>query len=167
MTHKLYASVIVAAASACALPAFAGGGEADYAEHNPPVASVASREQVRAETMAALASGQVQRGEFVPTEQGVLTVASTATREQVHQETLAALRAGALPRGESVEQDQGVMQLAAAMLSAQPVVAQTPPADAPAADAQPVASLANPSTDMVAQLPARREEEATAEPVQQ
>ena len=167
MTRKLYVSVIVATASACAFPAFAGGGEADYAEHNPPVTSVASREQVRAETMAALASGQIARGEFMPAEQGVLVAASTATREQVHQETLAALRAGTLPRGESVEQDQGVLQLAAATLAAQPVVAQTPPASAPAAPAQPVASLANPSTDMVAQLPARREEEATAEPVQQ
>lgn len=163
LNRKLHVCVMLSALGAAALPAWAGGGEADYAEHNPPVASVASRDQVRAEMMAALASGQVQRGEFAPAEQGVLIVASTATRDQVHQETLAALRAGTLPRGESVEQDQGVLQLASAHLVAQPVVAQS----APVGDFQPVASLASPSTDVIAQLPVRREEDAAAEPVQQ
>ena len=171
MNRKLYVSVIVSALGAATLPAWAGGGEADYAEHNPPVVSVATRDQVRAEMMAALANGQVQRGEFAPAEQGVLMVASTNTRDQVHQQALAALRAGTLTRGESVEQDQGIMQLASASLAAQPLVADATPPAAPSGDAQPVAqpvaSLANPSTDVVAQLPARREEDATAEPVQQ
>jgi hypothetical protein len=85
-----------------------GRGEAAtaYARAGQPGSS-AARTDVRSETLAALRSGQLARGE----EQASAPVfASTLSRAEVKAETLATLRLGLVPHGQAAARDATVAE---------------------------------------------------------
>jgi hypothetical protein len=100
-----------------------------------------SRAQVRAETAAAVAAGDIPRGEGTPGYPRAATVESTRARADVRAETTAAVREGLIARG---EQQQPEAQVFVAAKSRAEVKAETlaamrmgliPRGEAPARDA--------------------------------
>jgi len=67
-----------------------------------------SRAQVRAETAAAVAAGEIVRGEGTPGYPRAVGIHSTRTHSDVRAETVAAVREGRIPRGEQQQFDAQV-----------------------------------------------------------
>jgi hypothetical protein len=81
-----------------------------------------SRAQVRAETAAAVAAGQIVHGSANPVNTRAASINSTLSRNDVSGETITAMRAGELARGDAQSYDS---QVFASSLSRAEVKAET------------------------------------------
>jgi Domain of unknown function (DUF4148) len=157
MMKKHLAVTFVCGLVAATGSAWAGGGEADYAEHTAVAVSQLSRDQVRSEAIAAMRAGTLSRGEGVEQDQGIVILAQAHIASQP---VVATAPPAAAPQPTAAATEAPAAQSSAAAAPEQPAAAAAnqPMAANPEPPASP--SLGSPSADSMAVMPRKPEDEA-------